>query len=109
MSLTKRDIARVIHAAEPAIPISEAVSLVDTIFLALKDRLARGERVMITNFGTFQVVERAARQGINPATGGSLVIDRHCAVSFRPAPSLQALLNADSVPDEGDLDPDGSR
>ncbi|MGD8329227.1 MAG: HU family DNA-binding protein [Acidobacteriota bacterium] len=102
MSLTKRDIARAIHEAEPSISISEAVSVVDLIFTAVKDRLARGEKVMITNFGTFQVVERAPRQGINPATGGTLIIDAHRAISFRPSPSLQDLLNEDPA---GDLDP----
>jgi len=109
MSLTKRDIARAIHVADPEISISEAVSLVDSVFVALKDRLARGEKVMITNFGTFQVVERASRLGINPATGGGLVIDGHRAVSFRPAPSLQVWLNADRAGDEGDLDPASGR
>jgi len=106
MSLTKRDIARAIHEAEPGISISEAVSVVDLIFSAVKDRLARGEKVMITNFGTFQVVERAPRQGINPATGGTLIIDAHRAISFRPSPSLQELLNDDAG---GHLDPAGSR
>jgi len=106
MSLTKRDIARAIHNAEPEISISEAVSVVDLIFSAVKDRLARGEKVMITNFGTFQVVERAPRQGINPATGRSLVIDAHCAISFRASPSLQDVLNA---AESGDLDPAGDR
>jgi DNA-binding protein HU-beta len=93
MSLTKRDIARAIHEAEPEISISEAVSFVDAIFTAVKDRLAAGGKVMITNFGTFQVVERAARQGINPATGGGLIIEGHRAVAFRPSPFLQELLN----------------
>ncbi|MGD8330794.1 MAG: HU family DNA-binding protein [Acidobacteriota bacterium] len=106
MSLTKRDIARAIHEADPEISISEAVSVVDLIFEAVKDRLARGEKVMITNFGTFQVVERAPRQGINPATGGTLIIDAHRAISFRPSPSMQELLNDDAA---GDLDPAGSR
>lgn len=102
MSLTKRDIARAINAAAPEISIAEAVSLVDVIFNALKDRLAAGDKVMITNFGTFHVVERAPRQGINPATGGALVIDAHQAVSFRPSPALLELLNAGG---DGDLDP----
>ena len=93
MSLTKRDIARAIHEAEPEISISEAVSFVDAIFTAVKDRLAAGGKGMITNFGTFQVVERAARQGINPATGGGLIIEGHRAVAFRPSPFLQELLN----------------
>ena len=102
MSLTKRDIARAINAAAPEISISEAVSLVDVLFTAMKDRLAAGEKVMVTNFGTFHVVERAPRQGINPATGGALIIDAHRAVSFRPSPALLELLNA---VDNGDLDP----
>ncbi len=105
MSLAKRDIARAIHEAAPEISISEAVSLVDTIFTAVKDRLANGEKVMITNFGTFQVVDRAPRQGINPATGGSLVIERHRAITFRPSPSLQSLLNPAEPASNTDLDP----
>ncbi len=105
MSLTKRDIARAIHNSDAQISISEAVSLVDDIFAAIKDRLARGEKVMITNFGTFQVVNRAPRQGINPATGGGLVIEGHRAVSFRPSPSMQGLLNPTAGAEDADLDP----
>ena len=105
-NLTKRDIARAIHEAEPSISISEAVCLVDSIFEAIKDRLARSDKVMITNFGTFQVVGRAPRQGINPATGGSLVIAGHRAVSFRAAPALQGSINGSGgdTPDAPDDD-----
>jgi len=115
MSLTKRDIACAIHDSDAHISIAEAVSLVDGIFTAIKDCLARGEKVMITNFGTFQVVSRAARQGINPATGGGLVVEGHRAVSFRPSPGLQGLLNqpVDAVDvedaEDADLDPAGDR
>lgn len=91
--MTKRDIAKAIHEAEPTISVAEAVALVDTIFQAIKERLRRDEKVMITNFGTFQVIERAERQGINPATGEALTIPSHRAVSFRPAPALQETVN----------------
>ena len=111
MSLTKRDIARAIHELSPEISLAEAVGLVDEMFSALKATLAAGDKVMITNFGTFEVVERAARQGINPATGRGLVIAGHKAVSFRPAPALQQRLNgaADSPTLGDDLDPAGAR
>ena len=109
MSLAKRDIARAIHEAAPEISIAEAVSVVDAIFTAVKDRLARGEKVMITNFGTFQVVQRAPRQGINPSTGGGLIIDGHRAISFRPSPSLQEVLNSPEPEPAPDLDPAGDR
>lgn len=87
-AVTKRDIARAIHEAEPTISVSEAVGLVEVIFETIKKRLAAGEKVMITNFGTFNVADRAPRKGINPATGEALIIDAHRAVTFRPSPAL---------------------
>ena len=109
MNLAKRDIARAIHEVAPEISIAEAVGVVDAIFTAVKDRLARGEKVMITNFGTFQVVQRAPRQGINPSTGGELIIEAHRAISFRPSPSLQQLLNRSDAESANDLDPASDR
>ena len=91
--MTKRDIANAIHAAQPAISVAEAVTLVDTIFQAIKARLARAEKVMVTNFGTFRVLERAPRQGINPASGEAVIIQGHRAVSFRPSPLLQEFVD----------------
>ncbi len=93
MTLTKREIARSIHAAEPSISISEAVRLVDKLFVVLERRLQRGEKVMITNFGVFEVVDRAQRRGVNPATGKSMLIPAHRAVSFHPAPALLESIN----------------
>jgi nucleoid DNA-binding protein len=93
MTLTKREIARAIHAAEPGISLTDAVRQVDRLFAILKRRLERGERVMITNFGAFEVAERAPRRGVNPATGESMVIPAHRAVSFHPAPALLEAMN----------------
>lgn len=88
MTLTKRDIARAIHEAEPEISITEAVSVVDAIFNLVKDRLQLGEKVMVTNFGTFEIADRKARRGINPATGDRMMIPAHRAVTFHPAPAV---------------------
>lgn len=93
MTLTKREIARRIHEAQPTISISEAVELVDAVFGIVKSRLASGERVMVTNFGTFEVATRAARRGVNPSTGERLLIASHRAVTFSPAPALQDSVN----------------
>ncbi len=93
MTLTKRDIARQIHETESTISIAEAVEVVDTIFAVIKGRLASSEKVMVTNFGTFDVAVRAARRGVNPATGDRLTIPSHRAVIFSPAPALQAAVD----------------
>ncbi len=109
MGLTKQDIARAIHEADRQISILEAVSLLDAIFASIKDCLADGEKVMISKFGTFQVRNRAPRQGVNPATGGGLIIERHRTVTFRPSPLMRGLLNETAAAEDADLDPGWDR
>ncbi len=93
MTLTKREIAHAIHAAEPAISVGDAVRHVDRVFTVLRRCLERGDRVMITNFGAFEVAERAPRRGVNPVTGQSMLIPARRAVSFHPAPALLEAIN----------------
>jgi nucleoid DNA-binding protein len=87
MTLTKQQIARRISEAE-ALSQREATRRVDEVLRAMMARFAAGEKVMVTNFGTFEVVERAPRRGINPASGERSVIPAHRSVAFRAAPRL---------------------
>ena len=93
MTLKKRDIARAIHAADPRISLIEAISLVDLIMDELKHGFVVDGKAMVTNFGTFEVVERAARRGVNPASGERMLIPVHHAVTFHPAPALLRAVN----------------
>ena len=45
-------------------------AFVDTVAAELK----KGEKIQLVGFGTFEVIERAARTGINPQTGKSIEI-----------------------------------
>lgn len=65
IDLSKADADRAVNA------------FVDTI----EDTLARGEKVTVTGFGTFEVRHRAARMGRNPQTGAPL----HIAATDTPA------------------------
>jgi len=47
---------------------------VDAIVSAITDSLARKEKVTLVGFGTFQVMERKARKGVNPQTRESIQI-----------------------------------
>ena len=71
----------------------EAKLAVIKIFELMAGELRSNKKVVISNFGTFKVLERAPRQGINPATGEAVIIEGHRAVSFRPAPLLQEVVN----------------
>jgi nucleoid DNA-binding protein len=71
--LTKADSARAIE------------SLVGTVGKALK----KGDDVVITGFGKFSVVKRAARQGVNPRTGERVKIKASKAPKFTAGASLK--------------------
>ena len=88
MTLTKRDIAQAIHEAEPRISVTEAVTMVDLIMDQVRQGLLADGKVMVTNFGTFEVVERAPRRGVNPATRERMTIEAHRAVTLSPSPAL---------------------
>ncbi len=59
----------------------------------IEGTLLKGESVKLSGFGTFEVSERAAREGRNPATGESILIQASKSAKFKPAKALKDLLN----------------
>ena len=57
------------------------------------DELSKGEKIQLAGFGTFEVSERAAREGRNPATGESMVIKASKAPKFKAGKALKDLVN----------------
>ena len=60
-------------------------ALTGTITEALK----AGEKVAIPSLGTFEVKDRAARQGRNPATGETLTFATKKVPAFKAAKALK--------------------
>ncbi|HEY4428079.1 MAG TPA: HU family DNA-binding protein [Solirubrobacteraceae bacterium] len=60
-------------------------SLLDTVTRTLK----KGDEVSITGFGKFSVVNRAARQGVNPRTGERVKIKASKAPKFSAGATLK--------------------
>lgn len=72
---------------------TEAVeSLIDTIVRTV----ARGERVAISGFGTFEKAARAARTGRNPRTGDTVKIRKTSVPKFKPGTAFKAYVAAPS-------------
>jgi DNA-binding protein HU-beta len=63
--------------------------LVDAITAALK----AGDTVSLVGFGSFQVKERAARQGRNPQTGATIDIAAAKIPSFKAGKALKDAVN----------------
>lgn len=53
------------------------------------DTLKAGDSVQLIGFGTFEVRERAARQGRNPHTGEAIEIAAAKAPAFKPGKALK--------------------
>ena len=62
---------------------------VDAIISAITDSLAREEKVTLVDFGTFQVMERKARRGVNPQTRETIQIPAKKAPKFKPGKGLR--------------------
>ncbi len=62
---------------------------VDTIFETIKEVLENGDKITFIGFGTFEVVERAARETRNPKTGEKLMIDACKAPKFKASKALK--------------------
>ncbi|HCI53317.1 MAG TPA: integration host factor subunit alpha [Gallionella sp.] len=58
------------------------------------DTLSRGDNIVLVGFGTFEVRERAARTGRNPATGAELKIAASKQAAFKPGATLKAAVNS---------------
>ena len=57
------------------------------------EELKKGEKVQVVGFGTFEVVERAAREGRNPHTGEPMPIAASRAPKFKAGKVLKDALN----------------
>jgi integration host factor subunit alpha len=90
--LTKADLIDTVYDRHGALTKAEAAEIVDSIFQAVKSTLAGGRAVRITNFGTFQVVERPSRRGVNPVSGQGIEIPAKRGLSFRPARHLRQVV-----------------
>ncbi|CUX37599.1 MULTISPECIES: HU family DNA-binding protein [Clostridia] len=58
------------------------------------DQLKKGDKVQLVGFGTFEVSERAAREGRNPQTGKTMKIDACKAPKFKAGKALKDEVNA---------------
>lgn len=69
-----------------------AADTVNATFNLIRDSLVRGEKVIITGFGTFLIRSRAARRGRNPQTGQTIQIPGRKLPDFTAGKTLKRLV-----------------
>lgn len=61
----------------------------DALLEGVTESLQKGDPVVIVNFGTFTVKQRAAREGRNPSTGEKIKIKAAKVVGFKAGKALK--------------------
>jgi integration host factor subunit beta len=86
--MTKGELIDIIAERE-GFNLKKAEIVVNTIFDAMGEALARGERVEIRGFGSFEVREYEAYRGRNPKTGEEVYVQAKRAPFFKTGKELR--------------------
>ncbi len=70
----------------------DADNFVGTLLETIKKTVKKGEDVSLVGFGTFTKAKRAARMGVNPATGEKIKIKAKTLPKFRPGKAWKELM-----------------
>ena len=80
-------------AAKADIKKKDAEAAVNAVTAAIAEALKAGEKVQLVGFGTFEVKERAAREGRNPKTGEKIAIAASKNPTFTAGRALKDSVN----------------
>ena len=86
-------------ADKTGVPKQKAEQVVDSLFNAMKEALAKGKRIELRGFGVFVVKPRKRGVGRNPRTGQEVPIPAGKTIRFKPGKELTAKAVDD---DDGD-------
>ncbi len=75
-------------AAKSGLSKVDAKKALDATIEAMGDALAAGDKIALVGFGTFSVVEKGERTGINPRTKENITIAARKAVKFKHGAEL---------------------
>ena len=86
--MTKKELVEVI-AEKTGATKKDATECLNTVLDTIVSSLKKGEDVDLAGFGKFQVKKRAARTGINPASGEKIKIAASKVPGFKAAKALK--------------------
>ena len=91
--MKRSDLIRSIQVQFKNMRTTDAMAMLDTVVEEMKNAVARGERIEIRGFGTFQQRTRATTNGYNPSTGESIFLPANKTILFKPSRELIKKMN----------------
>ena len=80
-------------AAQAELSKKDAEKAVNAVLSVTTDALAKGDKVQLVGFGTFEVRARGARDGKNPRTGEVIKIAASKVPAFKAGKALKDVVN----------------
>jgi DNA-binding protein HU-beta len=81
-------------ATETQLSKKDSEKAVSAVIEVITEQLAKGEKVVLVGFGTFEVRHRAARKGRNPSTKEEIMIPAAKAPAFKAGKGLKTRVNS---------------
>jgi integration host factor subunit beta len=91
--MTKRQLIEKLAESVKGLSFKDAELVVDTIFETMSGALAKGDRIEIRGFGSFEVRTRKPRQGRNPKTGAAVSVPEKKVPFFKVGKELRVRAN----------------
>jgi DNA-binding protein HU-beta len=92
MSMNKAELIAAV-AEKADLPKKDAEKAVRALTDVISEELVKGEKIQLVSFGTFEVSERAAREGRNPKSGEVMNIPASKIPKFKAGKALKDMVN----------------
>ena len=91
--MKRSDLIRTIQVQFKRMRTSDAAAVLDSLSDSMIESIARGDRIEIRGFGTFQPRPRATKVGYNPVTKQPMHLDANTTILFKPSRELTKKMN----------------
>jgi integration host factor subunit beta len=91
--MTRSDLIAELHASNPHLRVVDIERIVEVVFEAITEALARGDKVELRGFAVFGIKQRKARIGRNPRNGVAVAVAAKPVAYFRASREMIGRLN----------------
>tara|TARA_B100002051_G_C16657891_1_gene597517 strand:- start:152 stop:448 length:297 start_codon:yes stop_codon:yes gene_type:complete len=91
-NINKKNVLKEIYS-DLGIPIAFSRKLIDSILEIIVEDLNKNNKVKISGFGTFKIINKKSREGRNPKSKELFLIKPRKVVSFYPSKEVRKKIN----------------
>ena len=93
--MLKSELVRALNEKLPELQIKDVELALNCILGQMADALAKGQRIEIRVFGSFDLHHRPPRIARNPKTGEAVNLPAKVAIHFKPGKEMRDRVNAE--------------